>query len=110
MIVSHSTHNIRSGGTGMMGACVILVREEEQLPVHRILQDRRKALPVQKTEWVNGLYLTTSSGKALDGASEQGNLSACLPGYQNMCCVKNLGLPAMKTQTGYFFANRHLSE
>lgn len=91
-----------------MGVCIILVREEELLPVHRILQDRRKALPVQKTEWVTGLYLATPPGKFLDGVSEQGILSECLPGYQNMCCMKNLVLPEMKTQTSYFLANRHL--
>lgn len=54
----------------MMGVYVILVRDEEQLPVHRILRDRRKALPVQKTECVTGLYLATPSGKVLDGTSE----------------------------------------
>lgn len=70
IIACHGTHNIRSEGNRMMGVCVILVREEEQLPVHRILRDRRKALPVQKTEWVTGLCLAALSGKLLGGASE----------------------------------------
>jgi len=53
-----------------MGVCVIPVREEEQLPVHRILRDRRQTPPVQKTEWLTGSYFTTPSGKVLDGTSE----------------------------------------
>lgn len=53
-----------------MGVCIILVKEGELLPVHRILQDRSRALPVQETEWVTSLYLATPSGNDLDGVSE----------------------------------------